>query len=323
MGETTARLCMSKLCRGIVECDEISAYYLRSPSKRDARKICNLHKRVHGIDGLLGFLDVTKIHWANCPTAWHGHFKGKEGYPTIGLEAVSDYTLWIWHSAFGFPGAINDINIWERSPLYESMLDGSHNEIDFTFTIDGEQFDELFYMVDGIYPWLSRFLSTIGDPTILIDKYFAKWQEGARKAIERAFGVWKKKFMSVGKSCTLHKRDDIFYLVLATIVMHNMMVEARINEDEVEDEGHYEIGEDNSGSTASSTSNRSSHVAQPTMDNVQRYNAAQRRWAKLYDAQGALRLQDAAKRHVYKQHYGHDSLIETDTFFDGYDPLSY
>ena len=61
MGESTARLCMSKLCRGIVECDEISAYYLRTPSQRDARYICNLHKRVHGVDGLLGFLDVLFI----------------------------------------------------------------------------------------------------------------------------------------------------------------------------------------------------------------------------------------------------------------------
>jgi hypothetical protein len=101
---------------------------------------------------MMGSLDVTKVHWANCPTAWHGQFKGKEGIPTISLEAVSDYYSWIWHSAFGFPGSLNDLNIGRSC---NSMTDGTHNEIDFPFIIDGQLFTELFYLVDGIYPWLS------------------------------------------------------------------------------------------------------------------------------------------------------------------------
>ena len=32
----------------------------------------------------------------------------------------------------------------------------------------------------------------------------------------------------------LHHKDDIYYLFLAVILMHNMMVEARIENDEVE-----------------------------------------------------------------------------------------
>ncbi|KAL3787001.1 hypothetical protein ACHAWO_008114, partial [Cyclotella atomus] len=217
MGESTGRLCVSMLCRHIVECDDISAYYLRFPTKQDARNITNLHKRQHGIDGMMGSLDVTKVHWANCPTAWHGQFKGKEGIPTISLEAVVDYNLWIWHSAFGFPDSLNDLNIWEKSPLLNSMTDGTNNEIDFPFIIDGQQFAELFYLVDGIYPWLSRFLLTVKDPTTFVDKFYASFQEAARKAIERAFGVWKRKFLSVGNSVRLHYRDDIFFLVKATI----------------------------------------------------------------------------------------------------------
>ncbi len=82
---------------------------------------------------------------------WKGQFQGKDGYPTIGLKAVSDYNLWIWHSVFGYPGSLNDINIWDWSPLYESMLDGTHDEIDSTFEINGEHFSQLYYLVDGIY----------------------------------------------------------------------------------------------------------------------------------------------------------------------------
>eukprot|EP00804_Cyclotella_cryptica_P002567 CCRYP_010403-RA/>CCRYP_010403-RA protein AED:0.35 eAED:0.35 QI:0/-1/0/1/-1/1/1/0/153 len=137
MGESTARLCLQKLTRGIVKCPSISAIYLRAPTKSDAKKVVALHRKVYGVDGCLGCLDVTKIHWSACPVAWKGQFEGKEGYPTIGLEAVADYNLRIWHNAFGFAGTLNNINIWDRSPLLESMLDRTHDKLDFKFFIDG------------------------------------------------------------------------------------------------------------------------------------------------------------------------------------------
>jgi hypothetical protein len=325
MGESTARLCMSKLCRGIVECEEISAFYLRYPSKSDARNIVNLHKRVHGIPGMLGSLDVTKIHWSNCPTAWKGQFEGKEGVPTIGLEAVADYNCWIWHSAFGFPGTMNDLNIWDRSPLLASMTDGMHNDIDIPFVINGEVFHQLFYLVDGIYPLLARFVSSVKDPTNAIDKFFTPKQEAARKDVERAFGVWKKKFHSVGKSVTYHERDDIFYLVKATIVMHNMMVEARIENGEVEDDTLYETGQgrDINVSSEANTIAVEGYNVNFGRDNVDKYTMIQRRWEDLYDMERAIHLSDSIKKHVYKEQHGDDAIPDVNEFFDGYDPLSF
>jgi len=74
--------------------------------------------------------DVTMIHRAACSLAWKGQFEGKEGYPMIRLEAVAGYNLWFWHSVFGFAGKPNDINIWDRSKFYESLLDVTHDDID-------------------------------------------------------------------------------------------------------------------------------------------------------------------------------------------------
>ncbi len=110
------------------------------------------------------------------PCRMEGAIRRERGISIIGLEAVADYNLWIWHSAFGFPGSLNDINVWDRSPLFESMLDGTHNNIDFKFTIDGETFEQLYYLVDGIYPSLSCFLATINDPTTTLDCFFAPKQ---------------------------------------------------------------------------------------------------------------------------------------------------
>ena len=195
MGESTARLCVHHLSRGIVECPEIADTYLRNPSRADARRITSMHKEVYGIDGMMGSLDVTKVVWQNCPAALKGQYQGKEGVATIGLEAVADHNLWLWHSAFGFAWSLNDINIWERSTLFQSMQDGTHHQLDFTFTADGEIFDHLYYLVDGIYPALARFLPTISDPKSKIASFFAKKEEAYRKDVERGFGVLKIKYL--------------------------------------------------------------------------------------------------------------------------------
>jgi hypothetical protein len=74
MGESTARLCVSNLAKGIVECPDIADVYLRTASRHDDKHIVALHKEQHGIDGMLGSLDITHVYWANCPNAWKGHF---------------------------------------------------------------------------------------------------------------------------------------------------------------------------------------------------------------------------------------------------------
>lgn len=106
---------------------------------------------------MLGSLDVAKVHWKNCLITLKGQFQCWEKYASIGMESVVDTNLWFWQSAFGFPKRLNDPNIWERSALFESMTNGDHNKINHDFIIDGQVFIKSFYLVDGIYPCLTRF----------------------------------------------------------------------------------------------------------------------------------------------------------------------
>ena len=69
MGESTARLCVSKFTRGIVECPEIADVYLRAMTKSDAKRVAGMHNEQHGINGMVGSLDVMKVPWGNCHTA--------------------------------------------------------------------------------------------------------------------------------------------------------------------------------------------------------------------------------------------------------------
>ena len=126
-----------------------SEEYLRIPDECDIKDITNLHKKVHGIHGMLGLLDCMHTGCKNCPKAWQASFKsGKEsGGPTVVLEALADYHLWFWHASFGYAGLLNDLNILNLLPFLESLVDGSFVTLEKSanvvpFHVAGESFQQ-------------------------------------------------------------------------------------------------------------------------------------------------------------------------------------
>ena len=241
MSETTARLCLKNLTQVLVNDNDLQNTYLRKMNRIDAENVTGLHKAKHGVDGMIGSLDCMHIHWRTCPVVWQGSHQGHKGKPSIILEALIDHNLWVWHAAFGAPGSLNDINVWDRSPLLTSFLDGTFSDgVDFEFEIGGETFQQLWIMVDGIYPELSRFVKTIRCPLTPSEHRYAKWQESARKDVERGFGVLKRKFAILTKLIELWSKIDITNVVFATIILHNMMVKQRTERKEVESADWYD-----------------------------------------------------------------------------------
>jgi hypothetical protein len=243
MGETTAELCCEKVAEAISHCNELKDKYLHSYSHANTRCVSALHEAVHGVVGILGSLVCMHVPWKNCPKALQGQYtNSKEGHPTIVLEAVADYNLWFWHAAFGFAGSLNDINIWDSSPLHKAMVDGSFVSVDFE--IGGKAFTKLWFLVDGIYPALCHFVQTITFPIGQMFKRFTVWQEASHKDIERAFGVLQAKFCIVHHPLEKWYVEDIQEVVMSCIILHNMMVEKRIYDGEEENVGMYDIHEE-------------------------------------------------------------------------------
>jgi hypothetical protein len=132
MGLTTARECFIKFTDLMSSSNNtLSSMYLRGMTRDDAYKLHLLHLEKHGIQGMVGSLDCMHVAWKNCPVAGQGQYRGKEKKPTVVLEAVADHHLWIWHSTFGYAGTLNDINIWDQSPLMQSFLDGTFPDFEF------------------------------------------------------------------------------------------------------------------------------------------------------------------------------------------------
>jgi hypothetical protein len=109
MSQTLARECCFQFDKTIHKIYQHE--YLRLPTPADIKAITKLHKYKHEVDGMFGSLDCCHAFWKNCPMGWQGSFQGKEGKPSIVLEAITDYHLWFWHVSYGYAGTLNDLNI--------------------------------------------------------------------------------------------------------------------------------------------------------------------------------------------------------------------
>jgi hypothetical protein len=231
MSKGFAKQCCLEFDEAIKICYEEE--FLRLPTSKDLQGICKLHKARHKVDGMFGSLDCTHTYWKNCPKAWQGSFHGKENRPSIVLEAICDYHLFFWHLSYGYAGTLNDLNIINMSPFHEQLLNGHFHKLEneaavVPFKILEEEFHRLYVLVDGIYPQYSRFVQGVSQPVFESEKRFTAWQEGARKDIERAFGVLKACWQWLAAPIHLHDITAIANRARTCFILHNILVRDRV-----------------------------------------------------------------------------------------------
>uniref|UniRef100_A0A0D3ARL9 DDE Tnp4 domain-containing protein n=1 Tax=Brassica oleracea var. oleracea TaxID=109376 RepID=A0A0D3ARL9_BRAOL len=256
LGESTALSCLHHFTDGIIQLfgDE----YLRRPTAEDLQRLLDMGEK-RGFPGMVGSIDCMHWEWKNCPTAWKGQYARGHGKPTIVLEAVASQDLWIWHAFFGLPGTLNDLNVLDRSPLFDDLLEGRAPRV--RYMVNNHMYKLAYYLTDGIYPKWSTFIQTITLPQSPKQQLFAQVQESIRKDVERAFGVLQARFAIVKNPVRTMAKEKIRKIMRACIILHNMIVED-------ERDGYsmrYEISEFEEGE-----SSRTSKVlnATPTLNEI-------------------------------------------------------
>nr|XP_043618868.1 uncharacterized protein LOC122590756 [Erigeron canadensis] len=153
-----------------------------------------LRQLATGQTGDFSTSSIDYMHWAwdMCPTAWRGtHTRGDVGHPLLMFQVVASYDLWIWNAYFGKQGSNNDINVFESSPVLEEIISGLAPTS--SFYANGNFYKCGYYLTEGIYPEYTTFVKSFTDPFDEKRQLFKRKHDSARKAIERAFGVLKKR----------------------------------------------------------------------------------------------------------------------------------
>ncbi|XP_071715185.1 uncharacterized protein [Rutidosis leptorrhynchoides] len=158
------------------------------PTSSDIARLYSAHEEKHGFKGMLGSIDCMHWQWRNCPVAWKGQYtSGHQKHPTIVLEAVASYDTWIWHAFFGVAGANNDVNVLNQSSLFDDIKNGTAPFA--PFTVNGNTYTNGYYLADDIYPDWATLIKAYSTPTEEPRIKFKRFQESARKDVERTFGV--------------------------------------------------------------------------------------------------------------------------------------
>lgn len=220
ISETTALQSLKKTCTAILAVygDE----YLRSPTVEELKNYMEINEK-RGFPGMFGSLDCTHWNWKNCPMGYAGAYQDRGGNCSIILEAIATQDLRIWHAFFGMPGSCNDINVLDRSPLLLEYVREYSQRINFS--INGQDYHQPYFLVDGIYPPLSNFVQTISQPQGEKRSYFVKMQEAVRKDVERCFGVLQARFSIIKQPCRLWSSSTMKEVMQACITLHNMIIE--------------------------------------------------------------------------------------------------
>nr|XP_043633566.1 uncharacterized protein LOC122604763 [Erigeron canadensis] len=222
IGEETSRVFLDDYCKCVFLL--YKEEYLRRPTPEDIDRLYDKHKELHGFPGMLGNIDC--MHWPrrNCPKGWQGQYtRSDHDHPTIMLEAVVSYDLWIWHAYFGTAESNNDINVLNNSPLFREII--KERVPSSSFTVNGTHYRKGYYLADGIYPEWLMFVKSYSCPQDDKKKKFKQYQESARKDVERAFGSHQNQWHILTQPARARSVNRICRTMYACVILHNMVVE--------------------------------------------------------------------------------------------------
>ncbi|CAI9265048.1 unnamed protein product [Lactuca saligna] len=172
MSERTVRDSVYKFCKAI--CLVYVQRYLRKPTINDIHQLYMVHEGKHGFPGMLGSIDCMHWSWSLCPNAWRA-------------------------------GANNDINVLDQSPVFNDIYLGKSHDV--PFQANGVAYKREYYLTDSIYPPLSDFVKSFTCPNDPKRKKFKEAQESARKDVERAFDVLKRRWQVLTVGARRRKSD--------------------------------------------------------------------------------------------------------------------
>jgi Plant transposon protein len=227
LSQTSLKMLVPSFCKLIIQ--EFGAEYLNRTPTESEKSAINKVMTARGFPGCLGSWDCKHFVWKNCPMRLAGQHKGhaEGGKKTLILEALADHRRYLWQVNFGEPGCLNDINILDKSTIVGALMSSEFSIKTQPYEINGNVRDWMYFLVDGIYPEWSIFVSSYTNPIDPKKKLFAIYQERVRKDIECAFGILVQRFHILHRPLRGWYQEDIVQVLHTCVILHNMVVEEK------------------------------------------------------------------------------------------------
>ncbi|XP_064628013.1 putative nuclease HARBI1 [Lineus longissimus] len=160
--------------------------------------------------GVIGALDGSHVPIANPRGINAQRFMNRKGYYSLNCQLVCDHELCFTNVVSRWYGSAHDSRIFEESRLCQRFRAGELQGI---------------LLGDPAYTCTRYMLTPVREPRNVAERNYIQAQRRTRGVIERAFGVWKRRFQAVGRGNTLRcSLQHNMAIIIATACLHTLAI---------------------------------------------------------------------------------------------------
>jgi len=188
-----------------------------------------------GIPGAMGSVDVVHVKWSNCPAGDFNRAKGKQSYPSLAFECISDFDRRICHVHGPQFGTRNDKHI-VKMDIGVAAIEKNYSHVPWSYFdecgVIHEEKGAFLICDNGYLHWptlICPFMRSEGSSPL--ESCFSANIESVRKDVECCFGILKGRWKSLDSGFK-HRRIQICqHTFFACCVLRNMMLDEMVREE--------------------------------------------------------------------------------------------
>jgi hypothetical protein len=175
-------------------------------------------------------MDIVHIKWSCCPAGDYNRANGKEGYPSIAFQCITDYNrcfLSIYGPQFG---TRNNQEIVKLDPKVKKICFGWFSKIWWPYYAEmaGTAMKKGVYLIcdNGYLRWPQLVCSyTAGKPCHTEAGFFSSNIKSVRKDVECTFGIIKKRWRILNNGLFYRNIGDCEKIFVTCCCLHNFLLD--------------------------------------------------------------------------------------------------
>ena len=183
-----------------------------------------------GLPGCMGSIDVVHVKWANCPAGDFNRAKGKETFPSLGFECITDFNRRVLSIYGPHFGSRNDMDI-VKTDVYVEMIRTKRlfrNAQWKYYNLDGHvRREKGMYLIsdNGYLRWPTTICPFTRTSVSSPEGYFSTNIESVRKDVECTFGIIKKRWRILNNGFYFRDMAQCAKIFVTCCCLHNFMLD--------------------------------------------------------------------------------------------------
>ncbi len=203
--------------------------YIYLPRDADELQLVSRKYREVGLPGCMGSKDVVHVKWSCAPSGDFNRCKGKESYPTIAFQCVSNFERRIQGVSRAQYGTRNDKSIVKRDHNVHAVRTDWYSQVEWEyFSINGEVRNDVgCYLIcdNGYLRWPTSICPYMHADKSSMEGYFSTNLESVRKDVECIFGIIKKRWRILDHGFKFRSLATCEKIFFTCCCLHNLMLD--------------------------------------------------------------------------------------------------